>query len=37
MAKQWTSRVNSPNSEQLHTDSYIKVLLDSVFTLAPAG
>lgn len=37
MAKEWTSRVNSPKSEQLHTDLYIEVLLDSVFTLAPAG
>eukprot|EP00579_Thalassiosira_antarctica_P016089 CAMPEP_0201933366 /NCGR_PEP_ID=MMETSP0903-20130614/31418_1 /ASSEMBLY_ACC=CAM_ASM_000552 /TAXON_ID=420261 /ORGANISM="Thalassiosira antarctica, Strain CCMP982" /LENGTH=137 /DNA_ID=CAMNT_0048473285 /DNA_START=68 /DNA_END=478 /DNA_ORIENTATION=- len=37
MAKVFTGNVNSPNTEQLNTDSYIEVLLDSVFTLAPAG
>ena len=37
MAEIWTQKVNSPHTQQLHTDSYMEVLLDSVFTLAPAG
>ncbi|KAL7538919.1 hypothetical protein ACHAWF_006247 [Thalassiosira exigua] len=37
IARKWTPSVNSPLSEQLDTDSYVEVVLDSVFTLAPAG
>ncbi|KAL7534906.1 hypothetical protein ACHAXR_006151 [Thalassiosira sp. AJA248-18] len=37
MAKEWTSKVNHRRTEQLHTDSYMNALLDSVFTLSPAG
>ena len=37
MAKVWSSKVNSPLTQQLDTDSYIEVLLDSAFTLVPAG
>ncbi|KAL7534905.1 hypothetical protein ACHAXR_006150 [Thalassiosira sp. AJA248-18] len=37
VAKKWTSNVNNPRMEQLHTDSYMNALLDSVFTLSPAG
>ena len=37
MAKKWHSKVNSPKTEQLDTDSYVKVLFNSVFTLSPAG
>ena len=38
MAKQWsTFYADDQQTEQLNTDDYVKVLLDSVFTLAPAG
>jgi len=37
IAKAWAPNVNSPSTEQVGTNEYIKVLLDSVFTLAPAG
>lgn len=37
MAKQWVADVNSARSKQLDTDHYVTVLLDSVFTLSPAG
>lgn len=37
VAREWTSDVNDAASEQLDTDSYARVLLDSAFTLSPAG
>ncbi|KAL7539709.1 hypothetical protein ACHAXR_009520 [Thalassiosira sp. AJA248-18] len=37
MAKKWTSKVNNPRTEQLDTDHYMEAVLDSVFTLSPAG
>ena len=37
IATKWTGNVNSPHSDQLGTDQYMKVLLNSIFTLAPAG
>lgn len=37
MAKRWKPAVNDPRTEQLNTDSYMEVLSDSFFTLAPAG
>ena len=35
--KRWSMIVNGPQYDQLDTDVYIAVVLDSVFTLAPAG
>ena len=37
MAKEWSLHVSSNSTEQLHTDEYMRVVLDSVFTLSPAG
>jgi len=37
ISNKWTANVNSPKTTQLSTDDYMEVLLDSVFTLAPAG
>ncbi|KAL7542073.1 hypothetical protein ACHAXR_011503 [Thalassiosira sp. AJA248-18] len=37
MAKEWNRDANNPRSEQLGTDSYTKIVLDSIFTLSPAG
>lgn len=37
MSKKWHMNVNDPHNEQLNTDQYMNVLLESVFTLAPAG
>ena len=37
MAKEWELRTNSETTEQLHTDDYMRVVLDSVFTLSPSG
>ena len=37
MAKQWTSDVNALDTQQLNTDRYVEILLDSIFTLSPAG
>ncbi|KAL7554699.1 hypothetical protein ACHAWF_018373 [Thalassiosira exigua] len=37
MAEQWHRDANDEQSEQVTTDDYIKVVLDSVFTLSPAG
>lgn len=37
MAKEWVLRTNSETTEQLHTDDYMRVLLDSKFTLSPSG
>lgn len=37
MAKEWTNDVNAAHTEQLPTDTYMAVVLDSVFTLSPAG
>lgn len=37
IAKEWNSRPNDPATDQLPTADYMEVLLDSVFTLAPAG
>ena len=37
MAKEWKLDANSNSTEQLHTDDYMRVVLDSVFTLSPAG
>ncbi|KAL7532334.1 hypothetical protein ACHAXR_004566, partial [Thalassiosira sp. AJA248-18] len=37
MAKKWHRYVNNPQNEQLDTDSYMKAVLDSIFTLSPAG
>ncbi len=37
MAKEWSLNSNSNSTEQLHTDDYMRVVLDSVFTLTPAG
>jgi hypothetical protein len=37
MAKEWSHDANSDRTEQLHTDDYMRVLLESVFTLTPAG
>jgi len=37
MAKEWSDDANSPHTEQLNTDEYMHVVLDSVFTLSPAG
>ena len=37
MAKRWTKVANSPKTPQVKTDTVVKVMLDSVFTLAPRG
>ncbi|KAL7527364.1 hypothetical protein ACHAXR_001917, partial [Thalassiosira sp. AJA248-18] len=37
VAKEWTSKVNNRRTEQLNTQKYMNALLDSVFTLSPAG
>mmetsp|Transcript_32239 Transcript_32239/g.67799 ORF Transcript_32239/g.67799 Transcript_32239/m.67799 type:complete len:391 (-) Transcript_32239:115-1287(-) len=37
ISEKWHVEANSPHTEQLHTDEYIKVVLDSVFTLTPRG
>ncbi|KAL7551410.1 hypothetical protein ACHAWF_014601 [Thalassiosira exigua] len=37
MAKEWHGEANNADTKQLSTDEYMKVVLDSVFTLAPAG
>lgn len=37
MAEKWASDVNNPLTAQLDTNSYIRVALDSIFTLSPAG
>ncbi|KAL7528931.1 hypothetical protein ACHAXR_002706 [Thalassiosira sp. AJA248-18] len=37
MAKEWAQEVNDENNEQLSTDEYVQVALDSIFTLSPAG
>lgn len=37
MAKEWTAHVDDPRSTQLDTGRYMAVMLDSAFTLAPAG
>ncbi|KAL3815633.1 hypothetical protein ACHAXA_000404 [Cyclostephanos tholiformis] len=37
MAKEWHPDANSDQTEQLPTDEYMGVVLDSVFTLSPAG
>ena len=37
MAKEWSRDVNSNSTDQLYTDDYMRVVLDSVFTLSPAG
>ncbi|KAL3789362.1 hypothetical protein ACHAW5_005114 [Stephanodiscus triporus] len=37
IAHRWSAFTNNNNTEQLHTDEYIRVVLDSVFTLSPAG
>ncbi|KAL9179464.1 hypothetical protein ACHAXT_008754 [Thalassiosira profunda] len=37
MAKQWSGQANDARSAQLSTDEYVAVVLDSIFTLSPAG
>jgi len=37
VAEKWNRDPNDPRTEQLNTDKYTEVLLDSVFTLSPAG
>jgi len=37
IATKWERDVNSPRTQQLYTRDYMAALLDSVFTLAPAG
>ena len=37
MAKEWSDDANSPLTEQLDTNEYMCVVLDSVFTLSPTG
>jgi len=37
IAKKWYKHVNSPRADQIGTDQYVNVLLDSAFALAPAG
>ena len=37
IAEQWYMAADNPNTPQLHTSEYMKILLDSVFTLSPAG
>jgi len=37
IATKWERNVNSPRTQQLNTRDYMKALLDSVFTLSPAG
>ena len=37
IAKDWKQYANDPRNELMQTTEYIKVLLDSVFTLVPAG
>ena len=37
MARRWAVSANDPHTEQLNTNDYMEVLLDSVFTLSPAG
>ena len=37
LAEEWTAAVDDPRSQQLDSRSYATVLLDSAFTLAPAG
>ncbi|KAL7549856.1 hypothetical protein ACHAWF_013113 [Thalassiosira exigua] len=36
-ARKWNPDANDPRTEQLPTDEYARALLDSAFTLAPAG
>ena len=37
IAKKFYKHANSPRADQIGTEQYVNVLLDSVFTLAPAG
>jgi hypothetical protein len=37
MAKQWSLDTKSNSTEQLNTDDYMQVVLDSMFTLSPVG
>lgn len=37
ISEKWNKDVNSPRTPQLDTDSYMKILGDSIFTLSPAG
>jgi len=37
IANKWERDANSPRTAQLSTDKYMTLVLDSVFTLAPAG
>ena len=37
IASKWSKFANNAKSEQLDTDDYVQVLVDSVFTLAPIG
>jgi len=37
MAKEWTHEVDITENEQLGTDEYMGALLDSIFTISPAG
>lgn len=37
MAKQWSPDTKSNSTEQLNSDDYMQVVLDSAFTLSPAG
>ena len=37
IAQQWHRVANDPTNDLVHTDNYTATLLDSVFTLAPAG
>ncbi|KAL7529853.1 hypothetical protein ACHAXR_005304 [Thalassiosira sp. AJA248-18] len=37
MAKHWAKDANSPRTKQVNTDTVVKVMTDSVFTLAPRG
>ncbi|KAL7539966.1 hypothetical protein ACHAWF_006556 [Thalassiosira exigua] len=37
MARRWAADANDPKTKQINTDKYMEVLLNSIFTLAPAG
>jgi len=37
LSEKWASRVNSRSTPQLSSDKYVGALLESVFTLSPAG
>ena len=37
MARQWRENPNSASNDLVSTDTYMRVVLDSTFTLAPAG